>query len=85
MPRAYAPQIELYLLEKEDSITRLANNNRHENNPPLSIDGHQVVFHAGDEMNKLTWKIKTLTPEALLVRPLCYNRFIPLSTKYWYL
>jgi len=60
MSRADSPEGELYLLDKTDSITRLTNNNRYENNPALSSDGAWVAFHAGNESNPLTWEIYIL-------------------------
>lgn len=63
MSRADSPQGELYLLDKRGMITRLTENERHENNPALSLDGKKVAFHGGDEGNPLTWEIYTLDLE----------------------
>jgi Tol biopolymer transport system component len=60
MSRADSEDGELYLLDKTGSITRLTNNQRHENNPALSFDGSMVAFHGGDEENPLTWEIYAL-------------------------
>jgi Tol biopolymer transport system component len=60
MSRAESTEGELYLLDKQGSITRLTNNDRLENNPALSFDGTQVAYHAGDEDNPLTWEIYIL-------------------------
>ena len=60
MSRADAEECELYLLDKQGSITRLTNNNRHDNNPALSFDGTQIAFHAGESDNPLTWEIYVL-------------------------
>ncbi len=50
---------ELYLYE-DGEITRLTDNNRHENNPALSPEGNKIAFHAGDLDNPLTWEIYIL-------------------------
>ncbi len=60
MSRADSPEGELYLLEKNGLITRLTDNDRHENNPAISFDGSSVAFNGGDEGNQLTWEIYTL-------------------------
>lgn len=60
MSKADSPEGELYLLEKNGQITRLTDNNRHENNPALSFDGKKVAFNGGDEGNLLTWEIYIL-------------------------
>jgi Tol biopolymer transport system component len=60
MSKADSPEGELYLLDKDGQITRLTNNNRHENNPALSFDGKQVAFNGGDESDQLTWEIYIL-------------------------
>lgn len=60
MSRADSPEGELYLLDKYGTITRLTNNNRHENNPSLSFDGTKIAFNGGDERNQLTWEIYVL-------------------------
>ncbi len=60
MSKADSPEGELYLLYKNGQITRLTNNNRHENNPALSFDGKKVAFNGGDEGNLLTWEIYIL-------------------------
>jgi len=54
---------ELYLLDKSGQITRLTDNNRHENNPALSPDGKKVAFHGGDVDNPLTWDIYVIDLE----------------------
>lgn len=60
MSKADSPEGELYLLDKNGQVTRLTNNNRHENNPALSFDGKKVAFNEGDEGNQLTWEIYIL-------------------------
>jgi Tol biopolymer transport system component len=60
MSKADSPEGELYLLDKNGDITRLTNNNRHENNPAISFDGKKVAFNGGDENNQLTWEIYIL-------------------------
>ncbi len=60
MSKADSPEGELYLLDKNGQITRLTNNNRHENNPAISFDGKKVAFNGGDESNQLTWEIYIL-------------------------
>ena len=60
MSRADSEEGELYLLDKQGSITRLTNNNRHDNNPALSFDGTRITFHAGESDNPLTWEIYVL-------------------------
>ncbi len=60
MSKADSPEGELYLLDKHGQLTRLTDNNRHENNPALSFDGKKVIFNGGDEGNLLTWEIFTL-------------------------
>ncbi|MCD4693701.1 MAG: DPP IV N-terminal domain-containing protein [Calditrichales bacterium] len=60
MSKADSPEGELYLLDKNGQITRLTNNNRHENNPAISFDGKKVAFNGGDEGNQLTWEIYIL-------------------------
>lgn len=57
MSKTDSPQGELYLLDKEGQITRLTNNDRHENNPALSPDGKKVAFHGGDINDPLSWDI----------------------------
>ncbi len=64
MSKADSPQGgELYLLDKSGQITRLTNNDRHENNPALSPDGKKVAFHGGDIDNPLTWDIYIINLE----------------------
>ncbi|MBU1983592.1 hypothetical protein KJ815_04180 [bacterium] len=63
MSRADSPEGELYLLEKNGQITRLTDNNRHENNPAISPDGKKVAFNGGDEGSMLTWEIFILDLE----------------------
>lgn len=60
MSKADSPEGELYLLDKNGQITRLTNNNRHENNPAISFDGKKVAYNGGDESNQLTWEIYIL-------------------------
>jgi dipeptidyl aminopeptidase/acylaminoacyl peptidase len=55
-----SPEGELYLLEKDNSITRLTHNERLENNPALSPDSTKVAFHAGDPSDMLSWEIVVL-------------------------
>ncbi len=58
--KADSAEGELYVLDKNGQITRLTNNNRHENNPAISFDGKKVAFNGGDEGNQLTWEIYIL-------------------------
>ena len=58
--KADSPEGELYLLDKNGQITRLTNNDRHENNPAISFDANKIAFNAGDEENQLSWEIYTL-------------------------
>jgi Tol biopolymer transport system component len=58
--KADSPEGELYLLDKNGQITRLTNNNRHENNPAISFDGKKVAFNGGDEDDMFTWEIYIL-------------------------
>jgi len=60
MSKSDTPEGELYLLEKDSSITRLTFNDRHENNPALSPDSTKVAFHAGDPLDMLSWEIVVL-------------------------
>jgi len=60
MSRADSEEGELYLLDKQGRIRRLTNNNRHENNPALCLDGTKIVYHAGESENPLTWEIYLL-------------------------
>ena len=60
MSKSDSPEGELYLLEKDSSITRLTYNDRHENNPALSPDSTKVAFHAGDPNDMLSWEIYVL-------------------------
>ena len=60
MSKADSEDGELYLIDKSGEITRLTNNNRHENNPALSFDGTKVVFHGGESDDLLSWEIFTL-------------------------
>jgi len=57
MSKADSPEGELYLLDKSGQLTRLTDNNRHENNPALSFDSKKVIFNGGDEGDLLTWEI----------------------------
>lgn len=63
MSKADSPSGEIYLMDKNGEITRLTDNDRHENNPALSPDGKKVAFHGGDESNPLTWEIYVLDLE----------------------
>ena len=64
MSKADSPESgELYLLDKNGQITRLTNNNRHENNPALSPDGKKVAFHGGNINDPLTWDIYVIDLE----------------------
>lgn len=76
MSKADSDDGELYLLDKTNMITRLTNNNRHENNPALSFDGAKVAFHAGDNNNPLTWEIYILDLETLEETQLTNNNVI---------
>ena len=60
MSKSDSPEGELYLLEKDGSITRLTFNDRHENNPALSPDSTKVAFHAGDPLDMFSWEIYVL-------------------------
>jgi Tol biopolymer transport system component len=64
MSKADSPQSgELYLLVKSGLITRLTNNDRHENNPALSPDGKKVAFHGGNIDDPLSWDIYVIDLE----------------------
>ena len=76
MSKADSPAGELYLLEKGGEVTRLTNNNRHENNPALSPDGKKVAFHGGDISEMLSWEIYTLNLETLQEDRLTNNSII---------
>lgn len=65
MSKADSAQGELYLVDKQGSITRLTDNDLHENNPSLSPDGSKVAFNAGSESDLLTWEIYVLDLETL--------------------
>ena len=65
MSRKDSPEGELYLLDKNGTITRLTNNHRHENNPAISFDGKKIAFNGGEEGNQLTWEIYTLDLETM--------------------
>ena len=60
MSKTDTPEGELYLLEKDSSITRLTFNDRHENNPALSPDRTKVAFHGGDALDMFSWEIFVL-------------------------
>ena len=60
MSKSDTPEGELYLRDKDSSISRLTYNDRHENNPALSPDGTKVAFHAGDPIDMLSWEIYVL-------------------------
>jgi len=76
MSKADSPEGELYLLDKEELITRLTNNNRHENNPAISFDGTKIAFNGGDETNMLTWEIYILDLSTLEEIQLTNNNVI---------
>ena len=67
---------EIYLLDKNGIISRLTNNNRHENNPALSFDGKKIAFHAGEEKNPLTWEIYILNLDTMIETQLTNNHVI---------
>ena len=69
-------QGELYLIDKTNTITRLTNNDRYENNPALSFDGKKVAFHAGDENDLLSWEIYIIDLETLDETQLTNNRVL---------
>lgn len=48
---------ELYLLDKDNRVTRLTENDRHDDTPSLSADGRKVAFMAGDERDTASWEI----------------------------
>lgn len=60
MSKADSSLGELYILDKQGHITRLTDNDRHENNPALSPDGKKVAFHGGDMNDLLSWEIYIL-------------------------
>lgn len=60
MSKADSPEGELYLLDNHGQITRLTDDNRHENNPALSFDGRKVAFNGGEQGNQLSWEIYIL-------------------------
>lgn len=60
MSRADSPHGELYWMDTTGRITRLTDNERHENNPALSHDGTRIAFHGGDEASPLSWEIFVL-------------------------
>jgi Tol biopolymer transport system component len=76
MSRADEEQGELYLLDKNDTITRLTNNKRHENNPALSFDGKKITYHAGNENDPLNWEIYMLDLETLEETKLTDNQVL---------
>lgn len=61
--KADSDEGELYLLDKNNKITRLTNNNRYENNPALSFDGKKIAFHAGQSNDLLSYEIYILDLE----------------------
>lgn len=63
MSKADSPSGELYLMDKAGKITRLTNNDLHENNPALSRDGKKVAYNAGSETNMSTWEIYVIDLE----------------------
>ncbi len=73
MSKADSEQGELYLLDKIGGITRLTQNDRHENNPALSYDGTKIAYHAGESDNPLTWEIYILDLETLQEKRLTNN------------
>jgi Tol biopolymer transport system component len=76
MSKADSAEGELYLLDKAGEITRLTNNNRHENNPALSPDGKKVAFNAGDASKQLTWDIYVLDLDTKQETQLTSNQVI---------
>ena len=74
--KADSEEGELYLINKNNTITRLTHNNRYENNPALSFDGKKVAFHAGDSENPLTWEIFILDLETLQETQLTDNNVL---------
>ncbi|MCD1295891.1 hypothetical protein CUJ83_12885 [Methanocella sp. CWC-04] len=75
MSKADSSSGELYLQDR-NGITRLTNNDRHENNPALSPDGKKVAFHAGDINDLLSWDIYVLDLETGEETRLTDNRVI---------
>lgn len=73
MSKADSPTGELYLMDKNGDITRLTNNDRHENNPAISFDGSRVAFNGGDESNQLTWELYSLDLSTGIELQLTYN------------
>jgi len=63
--KADSEENELYLLDKSQTIIRLTNNTRMENNPALSFDGSKIAYHAGDPNDPLTWEIYVMDLETL--------------------
>ena len=76
MSKADSAHGELYLIDKQGSITRLTNNNLYENNPALSPDGTKVAFNAGEESNQLTWEICVLDLQTMEQTQLTANSVI---------
>jgi Tol biopolymer transport system component len=76
MSKADSSEGELYLMDKTGQVTRLTNNNRHENNPALSPDGKKVAFNGGDASNQLTWEIYVLDMDTGQERQLTSNGVI---------
>jgi Tol biopolymer transport system component len=65
MSRADSEEGELYRLDRDSSLTRLTFNDRHENNPALSLDGKKVAFPEGDQDDMLSWEIYILDLQTL--------------------
>jgi Tol biopolymer transport system component len=67
---------ELYLLDKDNTISRLTYNDRFENNPALSFDGKKIAFHAGDSSDMLSWEIYILDLETLQEKQITHNNVL---------
>lgn len=67
---------EIYLLENDDSIIRLTNNERHENNVALSPDGTKLAFHGGMEADPLTFEIFILDLDTMEETKITNNKVI---------
>ncbi len=72
-----SPEGELYVINKNGSVTRLTNNDRHENNPALSFDGKRIAFHAGEmEADPQTWDVYIMDLETMEEIQLTDNDYI---------
>jgi len=76
MSKADSPHGELYLMDKTGNVTRLTNNDFHENNPALSRDGKKVAFNAGAETDQLSWEIYVLDLDTKIQTRLTNNGVI---------